>query len=167
MAVVFDTRTLENWMSNQKMTDLTQFPTGEVFTSTVSNSPPYLHPALSTLKLLNFSHTEIVRMSYLHRWGGYRAVFSHFVVKFSCCSLPVFFSALNFNPLAFPYGAVNTNYCFPWHLFLSKKMKAVSRFVLSTRCSSEITYLFWWSPSQLLGCIFIWSYINRICPPPK
>lgn len=142
---MFDTRALEDWLRRQKTTDLIQFPAEEVFISIGGSfhSPPCLYP--SPRHRRTTFPTEIVRIWHLRRWSGYGAMFSCCMLRSSCRSLLGCYSALNFSPLAFPHWAANANYCLPWYLFLSEKTKAVIRFALSTRCSSEIPYWFWQS----------------------
>lgn len=156
VATIFDTRALEDWVRRWKTTDLMRFPAEEVFKSIGGNfhSPPCLYPSprhpRTTLP------TDTVSIWHLRRPSGYRALFSCCMLRSSSCSLLGCYSALNFSPLAFPHWTANANYCLPWYLFLSKKMKAVIRFALSTRCSSEITYWFWQSSlPNCWGVIFI------------
>lgn len=139
VATIFDTRALEDWTGRQKVIDLIQFSAEETFMSisAIFHSPPCLCP--SPWHPRTAFSTEIVRILYLCRWYGYGTMFSCCMVKCSCCSLLACHSALNSSPLAFPHWAANANDCLQWYLFHSEKMKAVIRFVLSTRCSSEIT----------------------------
>lgn len=146
VAILFDPRALEKWIKSQILTYWIQVFTGEVFISIfeIPQLSPIATPqpwAPRTCFLA--SQKWNVTSSLVGRYG---TIFSHCKVQFSYYYLLVFCSTLNFNPLAFPHWAANANYCLWWYLPLSKKMKTVIRFVLSTRCSSEIIHLFWWSP---------------------
>lgn len=145
VAILFDPRALEKWIKGQILTYWIQVFTWEVFIS-ISDIPQ--HSPIAT------PQPWAPRTCFIasHKWnatsslvGRYTTIFSYCKVQFSCYYLLVFYSTLNFNPWL-SHTEQPTHYCLQWYLPLSKKMKTVIRFVLSTRCSSEIIHLFWWSP---------------------